>query len=236
MARAWALVLAAGAGTRFGTAADGRTKVMMAVAGRPMVAWGVAAAAAGCDGVTLVVPVGLAEEFAASAGGLQAVVPGGATRSGSVRAGLKTVPDDVDVVVCHDAARPGASADMFGAVIAAVRAGADAAVPALAVSDTLKRVPEWGGSGGVVAGTVSRDGVFAVQTPQAFRRGALADAHVGDPEATDDAALIEAVGGRVVAVPGEAAAHKVTTAADLVIVETLLRASLGGSGLPGQPA
>ena len=194
-----------------------------------MVAWGVEAAAA-CDGVTLVVPVGMAEEFVASAGGLQAVVPGDATRSGSVRAGLKTVPEDVDIVVCHDAARPGASAELFGAVTAAVRGGADAAVPALAVSDTLKRVTEWGGSEGVVAGTVDRSGLFAVQTPQAFRREVLVTAHAGAPEATDDAALVEAAGGTVVAVPGEAAAHKVTTAADLVVVEALLRAGAGGSG------
>ena len=202
---------------------------MMAVAGRPMVAWGVEAAAA-CDGATLVVPDGLVGEFADGIGGLDAVVAGGATRSGSVRAGLATVPGDVDVVVCHDAARPGASAELFGAVIAAVRRGADAAVPALAVSDTLKRVPQWGDSGGVVAATVDRSGLFAVQTPQAFRREVLVAAHAGAPEATDDAALVEAAGGTVVAVPGEAAAHKVTTAADLVIVEALLRAGAGGSG------
>lgn len=162
--------------------------------------------------------------------GVDVVVAGGATRSGSVRAGLETVPADVDVVVCHDAARPGASAGLFAGVIAAVRGGADAAVPALPVSDTLKRVPEWGDSGGAVVGTVDRSGLVAVQTPQAFRREALVAAHGGAPEATDDAALVEAAGGAVVAIPGEAAAHKVTTAADLVIVETLLggRARDGG--------
>lgn len=104
-------------------------------------------------------------------------------------------------------------------------------MPALPVSDTLKRVPGWSDSGGVVAGTVSRDGLFAVQTPQAFRRDALVDAHAGDAEATDDAALVEAAGGTVVAVPGEAAAHKVTTAADLVVVEALLGGRGTGGGL-----
>ena len=119
---------------------------------------------------------------------------------------------------------------MFEGVIAAVWGGADAAVPALAVSDTLKRVPEWGDSGGVVAGTVDRSGLFGVQTPQAFRRDALVAVHGGEPEATDDAALVEAAGGTVVAIPGEAAAHKVTTAADLVVAEALLggRAESGG--------
>lgn len=120
---------------------------------------------------------------------------------------------------------------MFERVIAAVRGGVDAAVPALAVSDTLKRVPEWGDSGGVVAGTVDRSGMFGVQTPQAFRREVLVAAHAGAPEATDDAALVEAAGGAVMAVPGEAAAHKVTTAADLVVVEALLGGRGSGGGL-----
>ena len=120
---------------------------------------------------------------------------------------------------------------MFEGVIASVRGGADAAVPALAVSDTLKRVPEWGDSGGVVAGTVDRSGLFGVQTPQAFRRDVLVAAHVGEPEATDDAALVEAAGGTGMAVPGEAAAHKVTTAADLVVVEALLGGRAGSGGL-----
>ncbi|WP_419863075.1 IspD/TarI family cytidylyltransferase [Candidatus Poriferisodalis sp.] len=228
MGRAWALVLAAGAGTRFGAGADGATKVTVSVAGRSMVAWSVEAASAACDGVTLVVAPSMVDRFGS---GVDAVVAGGGTRSGSVRAGLGTVPDDVDVVVCHDAARPGASAGLFAGVIAAVRGGADAAVPVLPVSDTLKRVPEWGNSGGVVAGTVDRSGLFAVQTPQAFRREVLVAAHVGEPEATDDAALVEAAGGNVMAVPGEAAAHKVTTAADLVVVDALLGGGAASGGL-----
>ncbi len=104
-------------------------------------------------------------------------------------------------------------------------------MPALGVSDTLKRVPEWGEGGGVVSGTVDRAGLFAVQTPQAFGREVLATVHADQAEATDDAALVEAAGGTVVAIPGEAAAHKVTTAADLVIVEALLRARVADDGL-----
>lgn len=203
----------------------------MPVAGRSMVAWSVAAAQTACDGVTLVVPAGLVGTPAASLGGAEVVVAGGATRSGSVRSGLETVPVDVDVVVCHDAARPGATAGLIEDVIAAVREGAHAAVPVLAVSDTLKRIPQWAPSGGVVAGTVDRSGLFAVQTPQAFRRDVLVAAHRGEPEATDDAALVEAAGGTVMAVPGEAAAHKVTTVADLVVVEALLTDRTSGGGL-----
>ena len=120
---------------------------------------------------------------------------------------------------------------MFAGVIAAVRGGADAAVPALAVSDTLKRVPDWSDAGGAVAETVDRAGLYGVQTPQAFRLEALVAAHAGAPEATDDAALVEAAGGTVVAIPGEAAAHKVTTTPDLVIVQALLRARVANDGL-----
>lgn len=205
--------------------------MMISVAGRSMVDWSVEAARAACDGVTLVAPVQMVDELVDSAHGVDVVVAGGATRSGSVRAGLATVPEDVDVVVCHDAARPGASAELFASVIAAVRDGADAAVPAVPVSDTLKRVPDWGDSGGAVAGTVDRSGLFAVQTPQAFRREALVAAHDGMPEATDDAALVEATGGTVMAIPGEAAAHKVTTPADVAVIEALLgdRVAAGGS-------
>ncbi len=104
-------------------------------------------------------------------------------------------------------------------------------MPALAVSDTLKRVQEWGDRGGAVAETVDRSGLFGVQTPQAFRREVLVAAHDGAPEATDDAALVEDAGGTVMAVPGEAAAHKVTTAADLVVVEALLTTRAAGGGL-----
>ena len=104
-------------------------------------------------------------------------------------------------------------------------------MPALGVSDTLKRVMAWSDAGGVVSGTVDRAGLYAVQTPQAFRFEVLAAAHAGAPEATDDAALVEAAGGTVMAIPGEAAAHKVTTAADLVIAEALLRARVANDGL-----
>ena len=119
-----------------------------------------------------------------------AAVAGGATRSASVRAGLDALRGDLEVVIVHDAARPLASRALFEAVIAAVRAGADAAVPGVAVADTLKRV-----DGSRVVETVDRDSLVAVQTPQAFRADVLRRAHAADGDATDDAALVE-VGGR----------------------------------------
>jgi len=114
------------------------------------------------------------------------------------------------VVVVHDAARPCASPALFAAAIAAVARGADAAVPGLALADTVKRV----GDDGVVAATLERAGLIAVQTPQAFTADALRGAHGAAGEATDDAALVEAAGGRVVVV-GEVANVKVTVPSDL---------------------
>ena len=111
----------------------------------------------------------------------------------------------------HDAARPLASPDLYARVIAAVRAGADGAIPGLAVTDTIKVVDD----DGVVVDTPDRASLVAVQTPQAFRAATLRAAHGSGGEATDDAALVEAFGGRVVVVAGEPANRKITTPADL---------------------
>jgi 2-C-methyl-D-erythritol 4-phosphate cytidylyltransferase len=134
-------------------------------------------------------------------------VAGGASRSASVRAGLAAVPADAEVVVVHDAARPAARPALFESVVAAVLAGADAAIPGVPLVDTVKRV-----AGGVVVETLDRTALVAVQTPQAFRAAVLREA---EGEATDDAALVEAAGGRVVVVPGDPANLKVTEPADL---------------------
>jgi 2-C-methyl-D-erythritol 4-phosphate cytidylyltransferase len=144
-------------------------------------------------------------------------ITGGATRSESVRRGLDAVPAEADIIVIHDAARPLASAALFDAVIAAVRDGADGAIPGVAVTDTVKRV-----DGSRVVETLDRATLVAVQTPQAFKAAALRDAHAAGGEATDDAALVEAAGGTVVVVPGEARNIKITTPADLRVAEALL--------------
>jgi 2-C-methyl-D-erythritol 4-phosphate cytidylyltransferase len=173
-----------------------------------------AAARATCDGVVLVVPDGARHD---PEPGADVVVAGGARRSDSVRAGLRAVPEDADIVVVHDAARPLATPALFAAVVAAVVDGADAAVPCVPVPDTVKRL-----DGDQVLETVPRDALGLVQTPQAFRAAALRDAHAGGADATDDAALVEAAGGKVVAVPGETRNRKITTDDDLVAAEALL--------------
>lgn len=208
----WGVVVAGGTGTRFGTA-----KQFESIAGTRLVDRAVETTAAACDEVVVVLP----DAFRWDGPPVAAAVVGGATRSASVRAGLAAVAPSATIVVVHDAARPLASPALFEAVIGAVRRGADAAVPAVPVPDTVKRV-----DGDEVVETVARDELVVVQTPQAFRADALRAAHTGGADATDDAALIEAADGRVVIVPGERANLKVTTPADLVMAAAILTGTL----------
>lgn len=200
----WAIVLAGGSGSRYGG-----LKQFELLGGRRVLDWSVAAARAFCEGVVVVVPAGAEEPGA---------VYGGATRSASVRAGLAAVPRDADIIVVHDAARPLAGVEIYGRVVSAIRAGADAAIPVVAVSDTIKRI-----DGVLVVETVDRSTLVAVQTPQAFRSSVLREAHAAGAEATDDAGLVEAMGGRVVTVPGDPRNLKLTTPDDVVVAVALLR-------------
>jgi len=205
----WGIVVAAGSGQRFGG-----PKQFEIVAGKRVLDWSVDAAASTCQGgVVVVVPPGHHEPAPAT----HTTVEGAATRSGSVRAGLARVPDDAEIIVVHDAARPLATVALFRAVIAAIEAGADAAIPGIPLRDTIKQV-----AGEQVVATVDRTGLVAVQTPQAFRAEALRAAHDAEPEATDDAALVEAAGGKVVVVAGDAANLKLTEPGDLVVAAALL--------------
>jgi 2-C-methyl-D-erythritol 4-phosphate cytidylyltransferase len=205
-----AIVVAAGRGDRYGA-----PKQFLELAGARLVDRAVVACRRACDIVVLVLPAGVVWDGA----DVDAAVAGGVERSDSVRSGLAVVPPDVDVVVVHDAARPLASDALFTAVIDAVRAGADGAVPGLPVADTLKRV-----DGTRVHGTVDRAHLVVVQTPQAFRADVLRAAHAHGRDATDDAALVEAHGGCVVVVPGEPTNFKVTAPADLALAAAVLAA------------
>ena len=167
------------------------------------------------------------------------VVAGGESRSRSVRAALAVLPDEVDVVLVHDAARPLTPVGLVEAVDAAVRGGHPAVVPALPVVDTVKAVaPDPDGSGvEEVVGTAERAALRAVQTPQGFRRDTLDQAYAaaeaeGALDATDDAGLVERLGVPVVVVPGDEQAFKVTRPLDLLLADavlTLRHAAHGGS-------
>lgn len=203
-----AIVVAAGSGSRFGA-----PKQFIPLSGARVAHHAVGAAGAACEGVVVVVPDG--HEWAGPA--VTASVVGGSSRAASVRAGLAAVPHEAEVIVVHDAARPLAGPRLFADVIAAVDAGADAAIPGVLIADTVKRV-----AGDRVVETVLRDGLVLVQTPQAFRAEALRAAHAAGGEATDDAALVEAAGGVVTVVPGDPRNLKITTALDLELAVAVL--------------
>jgi 2-C-methyl-D-erythritol 4-phosphate cytidylyltransferase len=214
----WAILVAAGRGERLGL---DRPKAFANLGDEPLLAEPLRRLD-GCpwvDDIVLVAPPGweepailLAEEE--GCGKVRACVTGGETRSDSVRAGLGEVPDEALVVLVHDAARPLVSDDVVERVLAPLSEGWDGAVPGLPVGDTLKRV----GSGGAVEETVARDGLWAVQTPQAFVAEALRRAQTGAGDATDCAGLVEAAGGRIKVVDGDPRLLKVTSEADLETV------------------
>jgi 2-C-methyl-D-erythritol 4-phosphate cytidylyltransferase len=199
-----AVVVAAGRGIRFGG-----VKQFALLDGETVAARSVRACRSVADQVVLVVPEG----YDGDGEGADLVVRGGASRSQSVRCGLAHCPG-ADIVVVHDAARPLASPALFGSVVQAITDGADAAIPGLAITDTVKRVTKKG-EFMVVAETLVREELVGVQTPQAFRRDVLERAHAAGEDATDDAGLVEAIGGVVVVVPGEPTNLKITRPDDL---------------------
>ena len=206
-------MVAAGSGERLGAS---RPKAFVTLAGRPMVEWSVLALRlAGLDEIVVALPDG--ERPPGGCVGVR----GGETRSASVRAAL-TAAGEGEWVVVHDAARPLVEPSLFAAALDALE-GADCAVAAAQVTDTVKEA----GPDHRVVGTLDRSRLWAIQTPQAFRRAALERAlDVGDDvlaQATDDAWLVERAGGSVVVVPSTPANFKVTTPHDLHVAELLLQ-------------
>jgi 2-C-methyl-D-erythritol 4-phosphate cytidylyltransferase len=166
--------------------------------------------------VVVVVPAAFLDRARELGSGVT-VIAGGITRLDSVRIGLAALAADVDAVLVHDVARPFVPAPLIDRVVDALAAGADAVVPGLPVTDTIKEV----GAGEAVIATLDRSVLRAIQTPQGFRRAALEAAHTDAPEATDDAGLIEARGGSVVVVAGAEEAFKITRPWDLRVAEAI---------------
>ena len=210
--KAVALLVAAGSGERLGAS----PKAFVMLAGRPMLEWSLdALRGAGLHDVVVALPEG--EEAPAGCAGVR----GGATRSESVRRALAAAGEG-DAVVVHDAARPLVEPELFTRALEAL-GGADCAVAAAQMTDTVKEA----GPDHRVAATLDRTRLWAIQTPQAFRRAALERALAVEDEvlaaATDDAWLVERTGGSVVVVPASPANFKVTTPHDLAVAERLLR-------------
>lgn len=219
----WAIIVAAGSGERLGA---GRPKAFVALGDRVLLAESLERldASVWIDAVVVAVPAGweeaaivLAEELVASK--VAAVVAGGATRVESVRAALAEVPDDALVVIVHDAARPLVDDAVLERLLEPLAEGVDGVVPGLPLADTVKRIER-----GFVAETVDRSALVGVQTPQAFTAAALRDAYsdAAPTDATDCASLVEARGGRIRVVAGDVRLLKITTQADLALVESWL--------------
>ena len=214
----WAIVVAAGEGHRFGSA-----KQFEPLGDRDVIDWAVLGAARRCQGVVVVLPQSQAAGDGAWSPpsmpgrcvGAVLVTAGGVLRSDSVRRGLSLVPAAAEIVLVHDGARPLAADAVFVRVIEAVRDGADAAVPVIDLTDTIRRRD---------GGAADRRELVAVQTPQAFRATALRAAHAGGADATDDATLVEAAGGTVAMVAGDSRNLKITEPHDLAVAEVLLLA------------
>ncbi|KDP90834.1 MULTISPECIES: 2-C-methyl-D-erythritol 4-phosphate cytidylyltransferase [Clavibacter] len=224
------VVVAAGSGTRLGA---GMPKALVEVGGVTLLARSLASVLGLAEEAHVVVvapdthldeTAAVVDTVAGAARGSVAIVVGGATRQGSVRAGLAALSGSVDTVLVHDAARALTPTALFAAVAQAVRAEGAGVVPGLPVTDTVKRVDP----AGECLGTVDRSDLVGVQTPQGFPRAALDAAYArAAAEHTDDAALFQASGGRVRVIPGDALAFKVTTAWDLRRAEELVARSEG---------
>jgi 2-C-methyl-D-erythritol 4-phosphate cytidylyltransferase len=172
------------------------------------------------DDVVVAVPATKLAEAKLLVGDASTIVAGGANRTESVRLALDAV-DDADWILVHDAARALAPASLIVRVVDGLRAGMPAVIPVMPVCDTVKAVD----ANGVVVATPERAGLRSVQTPQGFQAALLRDAYAraGDLRVTDDAAMVEQIGGQVHVVHGDPLAFKITTALDLLLAEAVLR-------------
>jgi 2-C-methyl-D-erythritol 4-phosphate cytidylyltransferase len=218
----WAVLVAAGRGERLGV---DRPKAFAKLRGRPLLAESLSRLddSPWVDAIVVAAPrdweepsILLAEELGCAK--VSACVTGGETRAESVRNGVAEVPADAAAILVHDAARPVVPEEVVERVLAGLGEGWDGVVPAVPVTDTVKRV-----RGDQVLETIDRSELVAAQTPQAFVAPVLREALAGDvTAATDCASLVEARGGRVKVVRGDPRLLKVTTERDLELVETLL--------------
>lgn len=225
------VVVAAGSGTRLG---GSEPKAFVALHGVPILERALRGVFDSAEPAQVVVVApdshlkaarAITARVAGVASASASVVAGGATRQASVAAGLAALAADIDIVLVHDAARALTPPALFDRVARAVRSTGGGVIPALPVTDTIKRV----GPDAAVLGTVDRSDLVQVQTPQGFPRADLEAAYVGaTDEHTDDAALFAAAGRAVTVVEGEARAFKITTAWDLRRAENVLGAQTAG--------
>ena len=203
-----AIIAAAGAGNRLG--AD-LPKALVKLVDKTLVEHAVANLAPVAQLIVVTAPAGFVDEYRKLLGDSVEVIEGGVLRSDSIRIALSKIPNQYEYVLVHDAARSLASTTLAATVIAQLINGEQAVIPALDVIDTIKEVD----SKGYVRNTPERSSLKAVQTPQGFNRSVLERAHAASDDATDDAALVEAIGIQVKVIAGEERALKITTKSDL---------------------
>ena len=213
-----AIIAAAGSGVRFG--AD-LPKALIQLGNCTLIEHAVAAISPAVDQVVVTAPASHLSQFQSLLGDAVTVVVGGSTRSESIRAGLAAVSNNTQFVLIHDAARALASTDLANRVLSALQNGEVAVIPGIAQVDTIKSIDEKG----YVTSTPNRANLRNIQTPQGFELSALKKAHAANGEGTDDAALVESAGFKVLVIAGEECALKITTPADLATAYNFLNTS-----------
>lgn len=210
-----AIIAGAGLGNRLGA---NLPKALIQIEGISLVERAFSALSKVVDEIVITAPEGFADEFRKIVGESAKVITGGVLRSDSVKLALKSLSPSVEYVLVHDAARGLATSDLASRVLAELKGGELAVIPALAVVDTIKAVDVEG----YVRNTPDRSALRAVQTPQGFTTSVLKRAHEASEDATDDAALVEAIGIKVKTIAGEALAMKVTNPEDIALAVSLL--------------
>ena len=203
-----AIIAAAGSGVRFGADIP---KALIQLGNRTLIEHAVAAISPVVDQVIVTAPADYINHFQTLLGDAATVVVGGQTRSESVRAGIAAVSTEAKYLLIHDAARPLASTELANQVISELKKGEVAVIPGIAQVDTIKSVD----SNGYVIATPDRSQLRNIQTPQGFEISVLRAAHANNGEGTDDAALVESAGNKVLVINGEERALKITTPSDL---------------------
>ena len=210
-----AIIAGAGLGNRLGAKLP---KALIQIDGISLVERAFASLSSVVDEIVITAPEGFADEFRKIVGDSAKVITGGVLRSDSVKLALAALSPSVEYVLVHDAARGLATSDLASRVLSELKGGEAAVIPALAVVDTIKEVD----NAGYVRNTPDRNSLRAVQTPQGFSVSVLKRAHEASEDATDDAALVEAIGVKVKTIAGEARAMKVTNPEDIAVAVALV--------------
>jgi len=213
-----AIIAGAGMGHRLGAEIP---KALIQIDGVTLIERAFASLSTVVEEIVITAPAGYEDQFRAIVGESAKVITGGVLRSDSVNLALKSLSPTIKYVLVHDAARALATSDLASRVLSELEKGEAAVIPALNVIDTIKEVDR----DGYVRNTPDRSILKAIQTPQGFSVAVLKRAHEASQDATDDAALVEALGIKVKTIPGEARAMKITNPEDIATAVTLLRPS-----------